>query len=381
MSLRKTCMRLGLTIWSVVLLTAQSGAQCIGDCDKSGTISVGELVTGVNIALGLRELADCPSFDDNGNGRADINELLAAVRSALDACPTPATTPTATATNTATPSPTANLPPVVELLPIYRTFADLDVRLPLPVTDPEGGGLTCEMSDLPDGATYDPETTSMLWTPTDQQLGPFYSQFSCSDAGTPPLSADGDLVFKVSPVDTCTVPICHPATGCTSELVTTDSNCCSGEPDQRVAEPDAACPQGRALFIGRNERDGFGRLDNCDLLRLSVLAQSGARLLFNVETRCLSTRAPMSLAARLETKSRGDVFNVTTAPIFFFRHRSDGYDERLGIQIPIDGAPYFDLEDAEANFHVTMTDADGVSASRTVRVVLISSDVPDLPQP
>ncbi len=373
-------MRIVLTIGATLIPTAPSGAQCVGDCDNSGTINVGELVTGVNIALDLRELADCPSYDNNGNGRVDINELLAAVRSALDGCPTPATTPTPTATSTATPSPTLNAPPVVDLLPIYRTFPDLDVRLPLPVTDPEGGELTCEMSNLPDGAMYDPQTMSMLWTPTDEQLGPFYSEFSCTDAATPPLSADGDLIFKVSPVDTCTVSTCAPATGCDTELLTTDANCCTGEPDQRVAEPDADCPQGRALFIGRNERDGFGRLHNCDLLRLSVLAQSGARLLFNVETRCLSTRAPMSLAARLETKSRGDVFNVTTAPIFFFRPRSDGYDERLGIQIPIDNPPYFDLEDAEANFHVTMTDADGVSASHTVRVVLTSSDVPDLPE-
>ncbi len=372
---------------SILLLSAgRLSAQCSGDCDGDRNVAVGELIVGVNVALGQRPLDDCTAFDSNGNGRVDINELLAAVRVALDTCPTPVATatPTDTATptptDTATPSPTPNLPPQVEPLPIYRTYPGFDVALPLPVNDPEGAALACEVSSMPDGSSYDSESNSLLWNPTDDQIGPAYASYSCADDATPPQTAEGDIAFQVAPLDACTTPNCDPATGCAPTLIETETACCSGPPEQRVVEPDADCPDGRVLYIGRNQRIGFGRLHNCDLLRMSVLAQAGARLLFNVETRCLSTATPMSMHARMESASRKPVFEVTTAPIFFFRPRSDGFDQRLSIQVPIPGGPYFDLEDSEANFTVTMTDGNGDSASHTVRVILTSDDVPDLPE-
>ncbi len=36
---------------------------CQGDCDGSGAVGVNELVTGVNIALNLAAVEDCPPFD------------------------------------------------------------------------------------------------------------------------------------------------------------------------------------------------------------------------------------------------------------------------------------------------------------------------------
>lgn len=372
---------------SVLLSTiaGTAGAQCVGDCDGSGDLSVGELIVGVNIALGLRELGDCPGFDRNGNGRVDINELLSAVRAALDACPTPAvtSTPTVTATSTptetATASPTPNLPPQIEPIPIYRTFTGMDVDLPLPVSDPEGATLTCDVTDLPDGADYDEESASILWTPSEDQFGAFNLPFSCTDDAVPPQPAEGEVVFRVSPPDPCLVPTCDPATGCETELVDTAAVCCSGEPLPRVEEPEADCPAGRVLYIGRNERNGFGRLQNCDRLRMSVFAQSGARVRFNIETRCLNTNTPVMMHARMDNESRGKVLEASTGAIFL-NHRSDGFDERLALQIPIPQAPYFDLEDSEVNFTVTVTDNDGVSVSGSVRVILTSADVPDLPE-
>jgi hypothetical protein len=35
---------------------------CVGDCDNSGTVTVDEIITGVNIALGLLALGQCPAF-------------------------------------------------------------------------------------------------------------------------------------------------------------------------------------------------------------------------------------------------------------------------------------------------------------------------------
>jgi hypothetical protein len=60
---------------------------CVGDCDGNGTVSIAELIRGVNIALGNAALDDCPSFDRNDSGTVEVNELIAAVNNALSGCP------------------------------------------------------------------------------------------------------------------------------------------------------------------------------------------------------------------------------------------------------------------------------------------------------
>jgi photosystem II stability/assembly factor-like uncharacterized protein len=70
---------------------------CVGDCDGNGEVAVGELVAMVSIALGDADAASCPGGDRNGNGAADIDEVLAAVDGALNGCagsePSPTPTP------------------------------------------------------------------------------------------------------------------------------------------------------------------------------------------------------------------------------------------------------------------------------------------------
>jgi len=60
---------------------------CPGDCNGDATVTVDELVRGVNIALGAQPLANCPVFDRNGSGSVEINELVQAVNAALNGCP------------------------------------------------------------------------------------------------------------------------------------------------------------------------------------------------------------------------------------------------------------------------------------------------------
>ncbi|MEO8604005.1 MAG: hypothetical protein ABI629_15625 [bacterium] len=52
-------------------------------------VAINELITGVNIALGTTPLAQCPSFDADGNGEVGINELITAVNNALGTCAMP----------------------------------------------------------------------------------------------------------------------------------------------------------------------------------------------------------------------------------------------------------------------------------------------------
>lgn len=60
---------------------------CAGDCDGDGRVTIAELITGVNIALGLAGEGDCPSLDADGDGVVGVDELVGAVRNALDGCP------------------------------------------------------------------------------------------------------------------------------------------------------------------------------------------------------------------------------------------------------------------------------------------------------
>jgi hypothetical protein len=61
---------------------------CVGDCDDSGTVTVDELVLGVNIALGTISLEECPAFDSNHDSQVTVDELVEAVGKALSGCAT-----------------------------------------------------------------------------------------------------------------------------------------------------------------------------------------------------------------------------------------------------------------------------------------------------
>jgi hypothetical protein len=53
-------------------------------------VVVGELIRGVNIALGTASVDACPAMDRNGNGQVVVNELVTAVTAALVGCGLPA---------------------------------------------------------------------------------------------------------------------------------------------------------------------------------------------------------------------------------------------------------------------------------------------------
>jgi hypothetical protein len=60
---------------------------CIGDCDGSGDVTVNELITLVNIALGNAPLSACVAGDADHSGEITIDEILRAVNNALGSCP------------------------------------------------------------------------------------------------------------------------------------------------------------------------------------------------------------------------------------------------------------------------------------------------------
>ena len=276
------------------------------------TVAVNEVMRGVGMVLGEYDLDLCPSFDRHGTGAVTVDDLMRAISAVLDGCPgTPGPSPTASTPTPVSPTPigtppptatsTVNQAPSLPAASIYRTYAGAPIALPLGVVDPEGGPLRCLADALPSGATLDGNV--LRWTPTDAQLGPIHVPFSCSDTADPPLTAAGQLTFKVAPLDPCSRPSCDPATGCTNALPPVDAPCCTAELLPRVAEPQARCPEGKVAFLGRNN-SGFGRLQNCDRLRVRNFAQSGAQVSFHVEARCLRTDDDVDVSVRIETKDR-----------------------------------------------------------------------------
>jgi RHS repeat-associated protein len=97
-----------VALWVVCVPAALA---CVGDCNGDRNVTVDELITGVNIALGTRLLGDCRSFDPNGDGEVTVDELITAVNNALSGCP-PEPTQTVTSPRTASPTEQTATPAV-----------------------------------------------------------------------------------------------------------------------------------------------------------------------------------------------------------------------------------------------------------------------------
>jgi len=79
------------------------GVGCIGDCNGDGHVTIDEIITGVNIALGNADLSTCESYDING--QVTVAAILTAVNEALNGCPAGAT---GTISGTAVKGPVSN---------------------------------------------------------------------------------------------------------------------------------------------------------------------------------------------------------------------------------------------------------------------------------
>jgi hypothetical protein len=64
----------------------QTRATCPGDCDDSRTVTVDELVLGVNLALD-RAVMFCAAIDPDGDRTVTVDELIRAVNATLAGCP------------------------------------------------------------------------------------------------------------------------------------------------------------------------------------------------------------------------------------------------------------------------------------------------------
>jgi hypothetical protein len=66
--------------------TSTPGQGCVGDCNNDFQVTVDEIVTMVNIALGSAPVGNCPSGDSDGSGSITVDEILLAIQNALNGC-------------------------------------------------------------------------------------------------------------------------------------------------------------------------------------------------------------------------------------------------------------------------------------------------------
>jgi len=66
--------------------SATSTPGCVGDCRGDHQVTVDEILTLVNIALGNAAVAGCRAGDANHDGQITIDEILTAVNNALNGC-------------------------------------------------------------------------------------------------------------------------------------------------------------------------------------------------------------------------------------------------------------------------------------------------------
>lgn len=71
---------------TVVRVEVRAALICKGDCDSDGTVTIDELVTGVNIALGLASPELCPALGSGADRPVTIDDLVSAVQGALNGC-------------------------------------------------------------------------------------------------------------------------------------------------------------------------------------------------------------------------------------------------------------------------------------------------------
>ena len=67
--------------------TPPAAGVCIGDCDGNGQVTVDEILTMVNIAVGKTPITKCDADNANHDDQITIDKILTAVNNALNGCP------------------------------------------------------------------------------------------------------------------------------------------------------------------------------------------------------------------------------------------------------------------------------------------------------
>jgi len=74
---------------TIALAQRAAGMVCGGDCNRNSEVTVNELITMADIALGVTDPSICVAGDTDGTGEITVNEIIAGVNNALNGCAPP----------------------------------------------------------------------------------------------------------------------------------------------------------------------------------------------------------------------------------------------------------------------------------------------------
>jgi hypothetical protein len=148
------------------VFAAPADAQCVGDCGGDGTVSIADLILGVNIVLGNQPAGACPAFQ-NAQGNVDIAQLIKGVNNALSGC---APGPTATSTNLSPPTATDTVSPAATAtgttVPNTATPVDTQTGTPVAPTNTASPNATATATAADTATPVPTATATMVATPT-----------------------------------------------------------------------------------------------------------------------------------------------------------------------------------------------------------------------
>jgi hypothetical protein len=249
-------------------------AACAGDCNGDRMVTIDELITMVDAALGTLDASVCPAGDLDGNGAISIAEIVTAINRALTGCtdePAPTATPTVPPCAAAQLTPCASscpgdagccfngsptpqiacFDPGIQCTPSasatcpagwygytacgnQHLYEDACQR-PVTATPTPPGGTTAT-------ATTPPTETPVLRTPTDTPAGNPTGTASATATGTPSETATAMPPGTASATATGAVVPSAPTATETDTPTVTATPPATGTPPTPL--PTIACPAG-----------------------------------------------------------------------------------------------------------------------------------------
>jgi hypothetical protein len=98
--------------------------------------------------------------------------------------------------------PSTNHPPIVDSIGNKSVNEGQTLSFTISANDPDGDALTYSASNLPSGATFDPNTQTFSWTPSYSQAGNYTNvEFTVTDNGSPMQLALEDITITVGNVN------------------------------------------------------------------------------------------------------------------------------------------------------------------------------------
>ncbi len=271
-------MRRLLSALALALLSASPvGAQpCGGDCNGDGGVSIGDLITAVNVSLGRADVSACTAADGDGDGEVAINELIRAVRNGLSGCPaTPTVTltpiPTATPTSTRTSTPTATTEPTATA----TATATVTVTATVTATSTATASATSTLTPTPTPTLFFPDVSGM-WRESQLALASstclevFATEFAAELSRRPPCPHQVSAVGALATVVDCNQQAFVGAVD-TDGVITFDRPDETGEEggciiqlSSSVRVPAAVSPTAASYFF-TIQFGGTCPLDSCEL--------------------------------------------------------------------------------------------------------------------